>query len=86
MQRTNNAMMLSGDLFPGLPLLEIYGNRRVLIENHCGVSGYSCCEIIVQTKQGIYSILGEHLEISSMTKHQLIITGIIESVMLKYRR
>ena len=84
-QHATRTIDVPGDLFPGIPLLEIYGNRRVLIENHHGVTGYTCCEISVCTDLGTYSINGNQLEIVNMTKHRLIITGIIESVMLKSR-
>lgn len=85
-ERTVQALNTPDDLFPGVPLVEIYGSRRVLIENHRGVTGYNCCEISVCTKLGTYSINGNQLEIVSMTKHKLVIKGTIESVILKCRR
>ena len=74
------------DLFPGTPLVELYGNHRILIENHRGVAGYSCREISVCTQLGTYLISGNKLEIVNMTKHRLVITGTILSVTLNYRR
>ena len=85
-QRATRAIDVPGGLFPGTPLLEIYGNRRILIENHHGVNGYSCCEISVCTDLGTYSIKGNQLEIVSMTRHRIVITGTIESVILGCRR
>ena len=85
LHRTADALDLPGDLYPSTPLLEIYGNHRVLMENHCGVAAYSSCEITVRTNVGTYSIAGDRLEICSMTKHRIIISGIIASVALKAR-
>ena len=84
--RATKAIDVPADLFSGMPLLEIYGNRRVLIENHHGVTGYTCYEISVCTDLGTCSINGNQLEIVSMTKQRLVITGTIESVKLKSRR
>lgn len=85
-QRATRAIDVPGDLLTNTPLLEVYGNCRVLIENHHGVTGYTCCEISVCTDLGAYAIYGSQLEIVNMTKHRLVITGTIESVVLKCRR
>lgn len=66
----------------GIPLVEILGNCRVLIENHHGVKGYSCSEITVCADFGTFCVRGNKLEIASMTKHRLVINGTIESVSL----
>lgn len=73
---------LSEEPIPGLPLIEILGNRRVLIENHLGICGYTECELRIKTKLGEICVFGNHLELSKMTKEQLIIGGEIESVKL----
>lgn len=85
-RRTTEALDVPGDLFPGMPLIELYGNRRVLIENHRGVAGYTCCAISICTDLGIYLICGKHLEIVNMTKHRLVVAGTIESVTIDCRR
>lgn len=79
-QRATLGMELPGEPILGIPLVELYGNTRVLIENHRGVTGYSACEIAVRTNGCTYCIHGNQLEIVSMTKHRLVIKGTIESV------
>lgn len=64
------------------PLIEIFGDCRVLIENHRGVKGYSTSEICVCTLCGTAYIQGQGLEIARMSKHQLVITGTIDGVRL----
>ena len=73
---------LPGEAVPGLPLVEIMGEHRVLIENHKGVIGYGCSEICVKVKYGVLKICGNELTLARMTKHQLVISGIIDSVCL----
>lgn len=74
---------LPGEIPPGWPLIEIVGNKRILIENQLGVCGYDRCNIVVKVRQGKISISGENLELCQMTKEQLVITGVIFSVSLE---
>ncbi len=73
---------LPGESLPGLPLIEIAGEHRVLIENHCGVMQYGDMEISVRVKFGCIKISGNGLMLSRMSKQQLIISGEIDSVSL----
>ncbi len=73
---------LPGEAVPGLPLVEIMGEHRVLIENHKGVVGYGCTEICVKVKFGVIKVCGDGLMLSRMTKQQLIISGKIDCVYL----
>ncbi len=73
---------LPGEAVPGLPLVEIMGEHRVLIENHRGVVGYGCTEICVKVKFGVIKVCGDGLMLSRMTKQQLIISGKIDGVCL----
>lgn len=71
-----------GEAIPGQPLVEIYGQRRVLIEHHKGVVRYNCDEIEVSTGKGIVCICGCHLQIATISKEQLVIIGEIQCVKL----
>ena len=68
---------------PGVPLIEIAGDCRVLIEHHCGVTQYGRCRICVRVKYGFVVVIGRQLELAQMTKEQLIITGKIDTVQLE---
>lgn len=83
MERLTKAADLEEEPIPGLPLVEIAGDRRILIEHHCGVTQYGRCQISVRVKYGSVVIHGTQLELSRMTGQQLIITGRIESVQLE---
>lgn len=70
---------------PGLPIIEITGDRRVLIENHFGVKAYGREKIIVKVKFGNVCICGCSLEVLRMTREQLVIRGRIDGVTLNRR-
>ena len=76
---------LSDTPIPTLPLVEISGSGRVLIENHQGVTCYEPCNIQVRTKTGHICVEGESLELACMTKGKLVILGQIRCVSLFQR-
>lgn len=73
---------LSSEPIPRQPLVELAGERRVIIENHCGVIGYGCNEICVKVRFGHILINGKGLELVRMSKEQLVVMGVIDSVRL----
>lgn len=80
--RIGVAADLQDECIPGLPLIEIAGNVRVLMEHHCGVTEYGKRRIVVQTKDNLVAVEGDNLELTKMTSDQLIISGTIYSVAL----
>lgn len=81
-ERLTDGMDLAGEPVPGCPLVEISGERQVLIENHLGISRYSMDEICVKVKYGCVSICGNCLELVCMSEERLIISGKIDLVKL----
>lgn len=77
---------LPGEPLPGQSLLELTGDRQVLIENHRGVSQYSRECVGVRVPFGEILLRGQALELARMRRGQLVITGTIESVTLVRRR
>lgn len=73
---------LPGEPIPGLPLVEIGGDSRVLIENHRGVCEYGTEKICVKVCFGQLCICGSGMTLASMTREQLVIRGRIDSVTL----
>ena len=65
-----------------LPLVEIAGYNRVLIENHQGVIGYSGDEIHVKVCYGKISVTGCRLNFAQINREQLVITGNICGITL----
>lgn len=77
--------MESGESIPILPILEMAGDRRVLVENHCGVISYSCEQIGIAVKYGKLFVSGGNLQLTHMTKVKLVITGRIDSIAIVRR-
>ena len=85
LQRLADGVDLTGEPLPGQPIIEIAGDRRVLIENHFGVKEYSRERIGVQGKYGVVTVCGCGLELTRMTKEQLVISGRIDGITLQRR-
>lgn len=77
--------MMSPDLpeiYKKLPLVELAGDERVLIENHHCVMQYTSNCICVKVSFGGIRIKGKRLRIVKMTSDQLVICGGIDCVEL----
>ena len=71
---------LMGEVLPGQTIVELAGDRRVLIEYHSGVTEYGREKIRIRVKYGEVCIYGNCLEMIRMSAQQLIISGQIDSV------
>jgi len=63
-----------------LPLIEICGYKRVLIENHFGIAMYSSQEIIIKVCFGCIQVLGCGLVIKKFCKEKIVISGDIDAI------
>ena len=86
MERLADRADLQGEAMPGQPLVEIFGEGRVLIEHHNGVTEYGREKIQVKMRYGSLCICGGGLELARMNAQQLIISGRIDSVSIIRRR
>ena len=73
---------LTDETLPGVPVVEIAGTGRVLVERHLGVRAYSRERIEVQLCYGILCICGCNLSLSRMTQGQLVISGEINHLQI----
>lgn len=73
-------MDLIGEPLPGQPLVELAGDRRVLIEHHGGVVQYCREQICVRVCYGTVCISGCGLEINRMSGQQLVVSGRIDQI------
>lgn len=85
-EKVTRAVDLGAEPVPGKPLVEIVGDRAVLIENHCGVISYSNDRVCVKTKAGCICVCGSGLVLTRMSKEQLRICGRIVNVELSGRQ
>lgn len=86
LERLAQHMDLPGEAVPGQSIVEILGDSRVLIEKHRGMFLYSCEKIGVKVSFGSIMICGRNLELCTMSRDQLIITGCIDGISLCRRR
>ena len=84
-ERLADDVDLASEPLPGQPIVELAGDRRVLTENHLGVKAYSRDSILVKVKFGCICVCGSGLELTRMTREQLLIRGKIDSVALQRR-
>jgi sporulation protein YqfC len=71
---------ISLEATPLVPLIEICDQNRVLIENHCGIAGYTNNEILIKIRRGHIVVAGKCLKIIKMSRTKLVITGEITGV------
>lgn len=76
----DRAADLADTTLPGVPLVEIAGYSRVLVEHHLGITEYSSNSVCLKVKFGSIRVDGCNLVISKMSKEQLVISGLIGSV------
>ena len=65
---------------PGLPLVELLGNGRMLVENHRGLICYSTQEVRIKVKGGLLCVSGRGLSVCKMTDCALVIKGCISTL------
>ena len=85
LQQLADRTELESEALPGMPILEIAGDRRVLIERHGGVLEYGPERIRVRVSYGTVCVSGYSLELVRMTSQQLVIAGQVDSVCLQRR-
>jgi len=78
--------MNSMDIHPGFPLIELVGDCRVLIENHCSIIEYGKERIVIKMKFGCVEICGNGMQLSQLTKSQLVVSGRITGMQLIRRK
>ena len=71
---------LNGEPLPRQPLVELAGDRRVLVENHCGVTEYGREQIRIRVNYGQLCISGSSLVMAQITASQLVITGHVDCI------
>lgn len=63
-----------------LPIVELVGQRRLLIENHQGVLSYATNEIKVKVSYGCIAVEGDELQLMEMSRVKLAICGRIDGL------
>lgn len=80
LERTSAALDLPGDLLPGLPRIELLGDRELQMENHRGILAYGGEEIHISGGKVVVRVRGSGLELRAMDPARLVVTGRIAAV------
>jgi sporulation protein YqfC len=75
-----SSLELPKDLFLGMPLLSLEGDRTLSIANHRGIVRYSSEAIVVATRSHAIEITGRALVIPRFSREMIEITGVVKSV------
>lgn len=73
------------NLITKIPLVELAGDQRILIENHLGVLSYCPEEIQIKVVYGTLLITGESLYFLELSREQMVINGLIDNISLLRR-
>ncbi len=73
---------LPGGVTGGVPVMELTGNRRLLIEQHKGILSYSTELVEINTGTLVVRVSGTELELVAMTERDLRIDGRISGLEL----
>ena len=65
---------------PGNSIVELFGDSRVLVERHGGITSFSESRICIKTSYGNAQVTGNGLRIACISKDQLVVVGCVESV------
>ena len=76
----SEALELPIDIMMDLPRLTIIGNMEIALLNHKGIIEYTEKIIRINTKSGVFKIIGEGLEIKTILSEEIIIVGEIQSI------
>ncbi len=80
LDKLTNGLGLPAEVTPGNSLVELIGDRRVLVEQHRGICVYSRCEVVVKIPLGRLHICGMGLVIQSITSRCLVVSGRIDAL------
>lgn len=82
LDRVIHGSELASHPLPSIPLVEVMGFSRVLIENHECVCSYSLEQIDIRVKSGYIFVRGLGLHLVHMSPDQIVITGSIQQIQL----
>lgn len=75
-------LSIQDEALPGQTVVELLGDRRILIEHHRGVTEYGTERIQIRVRYGVLCVNGEGLELCRMSGNQLVITGRVNAITL----
>ena len=78
--KISDAANMPKEILGGIPVLKVWGNSEIYIENFNGIIEYIDTNIRIRTKIGRINIIGNSMEISYYTNDDMKITGFIHAI------
>ena len=78
--RLPEALHIPDQTLPGVPIIEMYADRRVLVEGRCAIMQYESTCIKLRCCAFRVDVCGAGLNITELSGNQLIITGVIDRI------
>ena len=69
------ALALPKEIMLNLPLISLYGNEELNLENYKGVVEYTSERIRINTSKGVLKIEGRNLLLKQVTSENISVTG-----------
>ncbi len=82
-EKVARVFSLPADAVAGLPLIELIGDAQLRVERHRGILAYDPKEIHIGAGRLTVRVRGLDMELRSMSRSELLITGRIFSVELE---
>ena len=76
---------LEDECLPGRPVVELFDDNRLLIENHKRILIYEQDQICVAVRYGTLCVLGSNLRLRKISGKKLLITGKINRLDIQRR-
>lgn len=83
LHRFPEALNIPDQTLPGVPIVELYADRRVLIEGRCAILQYEATCIMLRCCLFNICVCGSKLCIIELSGNQLIITGNISQISMR---
>lgn len=82
-ERVARTFSLPADAVAGMPRIELVGDGQLRVERHRGILAYDPGEIHIAAGRVTIRVLGFDMELRTMNRQELIVTGRICSVELE---
>lgn len=79
-ERVADGLDISKEIILDVPKIVFIGNREAVVENYKAISEYTDQKIVMESKPSGLTVSGVNLEIRSITREMLFITGKIQKM------
>lgn len=77
------ALELPPDVVLGIPCITVLGDREATVQNYKGIVEYDDKKVVLNTSLGIFSVMGEGLDIKTVTDDDITLQGKVTGFEIK---